>query len=163
LKQERASILHSSRLPHFNYCSETWHFCSKSATAKLEKVSERAVRFVFNEKQTRNQELLNKIGLPSLPNQRLAKIVCMVYKAINHDHAPKSIKKLLDFRNTRYDLRETDILKLPKVNIITYGLKSWGYLAPKLWSLLPESDRTIQTFTAFKNSIKKIDLAGLSS
>ena len=48
--------------------------------------------FVFNEKQTQYQELLNKIGLRSLTNQRLAKIVCMVYKAIHYDHAPKSIK-----------------------------------------------------------------------
>jgi len=67
----------------------------------------------------------------------------MVYEAIHHDHAPKSIKNLLDFRNTRYDLRGTDILKLPKVNPTTYGLKSWRYLAPKLWNLLPESDITI--------------------
>jgi len=87
----------------------------------------------------------------------------MVYKAINHDHASKSIRKLLDFRNTRYDLGGTDILKLAKVNTTSYGLKSWRYLAPKLRNLLPESDRTIQTFTAFKNSIKKIDLASLLS
>jgi len=87
----------------------------------------------------------------------------MVYKAINHCHAPKSIKKQLDFRNTRYDLRATDFLKLPKVNTTTYGMKSWRYQAPKLWNLLPESDRTIQTFTAFKKSIKKIDLAGILS
>ena len=84
-----------------------------------------------------------------------AKIVCMVYKAIHYGHAPKSIKRLLDFRNTRYDLRGTDILKLLKVNTTTYGLKLWRYLAPKVWNLLPESVRTIQTFTAFKNSIKK--------
>ena len=101
-------------IPHFNYCSETWHFSSKSASAKLEKLNERALRFVFNEKQTQYQELLNKIGLRSLTNQRLAKIVCMVYKAIHYDHAPKSIKKLLDFSNTRCDLRGADILKLPR-------------------------------------------------
>lgn len=39
-------------IPHFNYCSETWHFCNKSAIAKLEKVSERALSYVFNENQT---------------------------------------------------------------------------------------------------------------
>ena len=62
-------------IPHFNYCSETWHFCHKNITAKLEKVNERALRFVFNEKQMSYCELLDKIGLPSLANQRLAKIV----------------------------------------------------------------------------------------
>jgi len=113
--ETRKSIYLAIILPHFNYCSETWHFCSKSANAKLEK---------------------EKIGLPSFTNQRFAKIVCMVYKAINHDHAPKSIKKLLDFRNTTYDLKGTDILKLLKVNTTTYGLKSWCYLAPKLWNSL---------------------------
>jgi len=119
--ETRKIIYFAFILPYFNYCSETWHFCSKSASAKLEKVNERALRFVFNEKQTQYQELLNKIGLPSLTNQRLAKIACMVYKAINHDLAPKSIKKPLDFRNTRYDLSGADILKLPKVNTQLMG------------------------------------------
>ena len=32
-------------IPHFNYCSETWHFCNKNAIAKLEKVNERSPRF----------------------------------------------------------------------------------------------------------------------
>jgi len=45
-------------------------------------------------------------------------------------------------------------------NGTTYGFKKC-YLARKLWNLLPESDRTIRTFEAFKNSTKKIDLLGL--
>ena len=32
-------------IPYFNYCLETWHFCDKNITAKLEKVNERALRF----------------------------------------------------------------------------------------------------------------------
>ena len=77
--ETRKNIYFAFIFPHFNYYSENWHFCSKSASAKLEKVNERALRFVFNEKQTHYQGLLNKIGLPSLTNpQRLAKIVCMV-------------------------------------------------------------------------------------
>ena len=78
----------------------------------------------LNEKQRHHQEPLNRIGLLSLTNQRLAKIVCTIFKAVNYDHAPKSI----DFRNTKYDL--TDIQKPPKANTTTYGLKSWRYLAP---------------------------------
>lgn len=115
----------------------------------------------YIKKQTHYHELLNKIGWPSLTRQRLAKIVCTAFKAINNDHAPENIKKLLDFRNTKYDLKGDDILKLPKVNTSTYGLKSWCYLAPKLWNLLPDSHRTIRTFKAFKNSIEKIDFSDL--
>ena len=73
-------------VPHFNYCPEIWHFCDESATAKLEKVNERALRFVFNEKQTPYSELLNTTGLPSLVNKRLAKIVWTVFNVINNEH-----------------------------------------------------------------------------
>ena len=52
--ETRKNIYFAFILPHFNYCSETWHFCSKSASVKLEKVNERTLRFVFNEKQTHN-------------------------------------------------------------------------------------------------------------
>ena len=66
-----------------------------------------------------DHDVIERIGLPLLTKQRLSKIVCTVFKVINHDHAPKSTKKLLDIRNTKYDLRGTDILKLPKVNTTT--------------------------------------------
>ena len=148
-------------IPHFNYCSETWHFSNKSAIAKLEKVNERALRFVFNEKQRPYSELLNKIGLPSLENQRLAKIVCTVFNAINNEHAPKCIKELIVLRNNKYNLRGSDILKRPKASTTTYGLESWRFTAPKLWNSLPDSSRTVQTYKAFKNSIRIQDLAGL--
>lgn len=46
--------------------------------------------------------------------------------------------------------------KLPKANTITYVLKSWCYLAPKLWNLLPNTHRAIRTFKTLQNNIKKI-------
>ena len=112
-------------IPHFN----------KNITAKLEKVNERTLRFVFNEKQMPYCELLDKIGLPSLANQRLAKIVCMVLNAINSDHAPRSITELFEHRKSHYDLRGNNILKLPKASIT-------------------DSFRTLRSFKVFKNKIR---------
>ena len=53
------------------------------------------------------------------------------------EHAPKSIKELIGFRNNKYNLRGTDILKRPKASTTTYGRKSWRFTAPKLWNSLP--------------------------
>jgi len=72
-------------------------------------------------------------------NKPLAKIVCTVFEVINSDHAPRSIKELIGHRNSNYDLRGNDILKLPKANTTTYGLKSWKFTAPKLWNSIPDS------------------------
>ena len=75
------------------------------------------------------------IGLPSLVNQRLAIIIyTAVSRAINSDHAPRSIKELIGHRNSCYDLRGNDILKLPKANTTTYGLKE-----PELWNSIPRT------------------------
>ena len=129
----------------------------------VDKVNERALRFVVNEKQTSYCELLNKLGLPSLANQRLGKKKrkCAVFKAINSDHAPESIKELIPHRNSYYDLRGNDILKLPKATTTTYGLKSWRFTAPKLWNSIPDFFRTIRSFKVVKNTIRKLDLSGL--
>ena len=37
--------------PHFNYCAESWHFCSNRLTGKLEKLNERALHFVYQDKK----------------------------------------------------------------------------------------------------------------
>jgi hypothetical protein len=34
-------------LSNLNYCSITWHFCSEKNTLKMEKIQERALRFVY--------------------------------------------------------------------------------------------------------------------
>ena len=53
-------------LPHFNYCSKTWHFCNKKSADKLELVNKRALRFVFRDKSPPHEELCKRIGLSSL-------------------------------------------------------------------------------------------------
>ena len=35
----RKNIYMSFIVPHFDYCAQTWHFCNKGSTEKLEKVN----------------------------------------------------------------------------------------------------------------------------
>ena len=67
------------------------------------------------------------------------KIVSTVFNVINNEHELSSIKDLIGLRNNNYNLRGSDILKQPKGSTTTYGLKSWLFMAPKLWKLLPDS------------------------
>ena len=107
--ETRLSIYTYFIAPHFNYCSESWHFCNKSCSVKLEKVNERAIRFVFKDKFTPYEQLLNKIGHTCLRHQRVKKIISSVYKIINQSHSPDSLKDLLDLRQSTYSLTGKDI------------------------------------------------------
>jgi len=91
----------------------------------------------------------------------LQKIVATVFNVINNEYEPRSIKDVIGLRNNNYNLRGSDILKQPKASTTTYSLKLWRFMAPKLWNLLPDSNRINQSLKAFKNSIRTLDLSGL--
>jgi len=48
LQQKRKHLYYFAFiLPYFNYGNQVWHHCRKRNTAKIEKVNERALRYVF--------------------------------------------------------------------------------------------------------------------
>ena len=80
-------------VPHFNYCAESWNFCSKGATTKLEKLNERALRFVYRDYSSSYEMLLKQSGYQTLLNQRLATILTTVYKVV-HDSSGEVVLNL---------------------------------------------------------------------
>jgi hypothetical protein len=98
----RSNIYTCFIAPHFRYCSETWHFCNKITADKLaEKVNERAIRFVFQDRCIPYEELLAKLGLLTLRHERIKKIICNVYRSLNHSNYPASLKELLNLRQIK--------------------------------------------------------------
>jgi hypothetical protein len=154
----RSNIYTCFIAPHFRYCSETWHFCNKITADKLEKVNERAIRFVFKDRYAPYEELLAKLGLSTLRHERIKKNICNVYRSLNHSNYPASLKELLNLRQSKYSLRGKHILQIPKVNTTTYGLKSWRYQATKLWNSLPDTARATENYEMFSNSISLNDI-----
>ena len=154
----RMNLYRAFIVPHFNYCAETWHFCSKRASDKLEKINERALRFVYQDTNSSYEVSLKKCGQQTLLNQRLATILTTVYRIYNNQKVSTSLCDLLKLRESRYNLRGDAILTLPKVNTSKYGLKSMGYQGAKLWNALPNEHRKISNYKLFKKSVLKIDL-----
>ena len=58
-------------LPHFQYCSVVWHFCSSRNSEKLESLNKRALRVVFNDKESTYSQLLDRAAATSLYNLRV--------------------------------------------------------------------------------------------
>ena len=58
--------------PHFNYCAESWHFCSNCLTGKLEKLNERALRFVYQDKISTYETLVVKNGYSTYSSASLS-------------------------------------------------------------------------------------------
>ena len=57
------TIYYSFILSNFNYCPVTWHFCSEKNTNKIEKIQERALRFIYEDYENTYENLLKKSKL----------------------------------------------------------------------------------------------------
>ena len=86
--------------PHFNYCAESWHFCGNRLTKKLEKLNERVLCIVYQDESFSYETLVAKNGYNTLANQRLAKMLSTVFRAIRNGNVPASISELLTTRNS---------------------------------------------------------------
>ena len=54
----KLNIYHSFILSNFNYCPLTWHFCGEVDTKKIEKIQERALRFIYSDYSSSYESLL---------------------------------------------------------------------------------------------------------
>ena len=129
-------------LPHFNYCSQIWHHCGGRNTRKIERVNERALRYVYKDRETSYEKLFERIGLGyTLENRRIQDMLVTINNCFM-GKAPRSIVNLISNRKTGYNLGGTNILSLPNVNTTRHGLTSFKYFAAKKWNMLPDNIRS---------------------
>ena len=153
--ETKKDIYFSFILSNFNYFSEVWNQCSKRYRDKLEKVNERALRFVFSDYHSPYATLLQRFELSSLENQRNC---TTVRKVLNTSNVPTAISELVKKRSSTYNLRGDNTVQLPKVNSTKHGLRSWRYTVVKLRNNLPNETRLIKEYKMFVEEIKKLDV-----
>ena len=143
-------------LPHFHYCSQVWHHCGSRNTKKIEKVNERALRYVYKDKTSAYHELLQRIGLGTTLENRRVQDMLITINACFQGTAPTCIKDLVKMRNNKYDLRGNNTLSLPKVNTTKYGLNSFRYFAAKQWNNIPNELRLRAGGLEFNKQVRNI-------
>ena len=82
-KQGKMVIYNSFIASNFSYCPLAWHFCSSNSTNKLEKVQERALRFINNDFTSSLPDLLKQTNTQPLHIRWLKLMACEVYKLVN--------------------------------------------------------------------------------
>ena len=138
-------------LSTFNYCPIVWHFCGNGDMHKIEKVNERATRFIYNDYTTDYLTLLEENEESTMYLKRIRIIAQEVYKSL-HGLSPKYTNELL--RDRTFKSRRPLDLYVPKVNQISYGYRSYQFEAPTVWNSLPLDIRRSENFPLFKKLIK---------
>ena len=148
----KLTIYHSFIVSNFNYCPLSWHFCGEGNLIKLEKIQERALRFVYDDHTSSYEILIQRSKLPELHVRRLRTMALETYKILNKQ-GPTYLHDLVSLKNSEYSFRYTNIVNIPRPRTTRYGLKSFRYAAAKLWNELPDNFRLASSFECFKTLI----------
>ena len=54
-----------------------------------------------------------------------------------------------------YDLRKRNVFQSRNQNFVSYGIETMSYIAPKIWSLVPETIRHCNNLRLLKETIRK--------
>ena len=67
--------------PILNFCPLTWHFCGETNIKKLEKIQERALRFIYNDFDSNYESRLFRSKMPTLKLRRLRTMALEIFKS----------------------------------------------------------------------------------
>ena len=138
---------------YFNYCSIVWHSCSIKDTMKLEKIQQKALRFITLDFSNSYPDLLNKCDKSPLYVIRLRKIVELIYR-INNGMSPSYLGNIIKHREVTKEFRSNNRIAIPKFRTVKYGKKSICYLASMLWNSLDNNSRLADNLNSFKIQVR---------
>ena len=146
------TIYYSFILSNFNYCPIVWHFCGDGNTKKMEKIQERALRFIYEDNSSDYETLLYKSRMPTLKIRRMRCMAIEVFKII-HKKSPLYLQDIISFKNSNYSFRKENSVNIPQVRTTHYGLHSLRYAGATLWNELPDNIRAEANLNQFKSLI----------
>ena len=139
-------------LANFNHCPLVWYFTSTKQINKIEKIQERAVRYISDDYDSNYQQLLENNKLVSMEIKRNQTLCTEIFKTFN-DLNPPYMKEFLK-KTFSYKLRSSDDLLVPRVNQTIFGLGNIRYEGAVLWNHLPKNIKSSDTLDTFKKQIK---------
>ena len=139
-------------LSNLNYCPLVWHMCGVTDAKKVEKIQERALRFVFNDTSATYRELLCKAKKEVLYKQRVRQMLLEVYKVVNNT-GPCFLNEVFNVKDIVYNLRNEIPLLIPSFKTKTYGYNSIRYQGAKVWNQLPGHIQNVNTYNEFRSLV----------
>ena len=151
-----ATLVRAFVISRLDFCNSALSGLPMDQIMRLQRVQNSAARLI---KRKRKRDHITPVlmELHWLPvHARINyKIATLAFR-----HFDKSLPQYLSDRLTTYEpsrtLRSTSekLLKNPRINLKTFGKRSFCYTAPQIWNALPSSLRETSTLPQFKAQLK---------
>ena len=152
--EQKKVLVQSFVYSNFNYCPLVWYFSSMKSLQKIEKLQERALRFLYNDRKSSYKDLLQKSGRCTMQVSRQRTLCIEIYKTMNNLNPP-FMQNFFKLRSSHYSSRKPYDLKHVRPNQVTFGSNSLESVGPKIWNGLPNKMESAENLKNFKLMIKE--------
>ena len=139
----------------FNYCPLIWMCHSRENNNKINRLHERCLRIIYNDKRSSFNALLEKDGSVSI-HERNIKILATEMFKVSKNLAPPQMHEIFKLKDQpQYNLRYNSLFSRPLVKSVYKGTERLSFLGPKIWGILPDTSKDLPNLNSFKVALKK--------
>ena len=150
---QRKSVMTSFIYSQFQYCPLIWIFHNREFNNRINKIHERAMRIVFRDYNSEFSDLLKRNNVLTVHERSIQNFAIELFK-VKNNLSPKIMQEVFKVnKNENYKLRR--VFDSRNIFSVQFGIKSLTYLAPKIWSLIPDDMKKESSFLTFKKRIAK--------
>ena len=128
---------------HFNCCPLIWMCHSRENNNKINRLHERCLRIIYNDKRSSFNALLEKNGSVSIHERNINILSTEMHHLEMHHHknlAPPQMHDNFKLKDQpHYNLRCNSLFFRPLVKSVYKGTESLSFLGPKIWDTLPDT------------------------
>ena len=126
---------------------------NRRLNSRVNRIHERALRIVFQDKNLSFQQLLVKANMVEIHHRNLQILATELFK-VKNDISPPIMKEVFPIRDAKYNFRKDIAFNTRNIRSVIYGTESLTHLGPKIWALIPDIIKDSKTLPIFKSKIK---------
>ena len=150
---QRRLILNSFITSHFSYCPVVWMFYSRKLNERINHIHERAPRIVYKDCNSSFQEFLIEDKSLNI-NPLITEMYKNLWLKSSKLKMPYHLSSWMMFFSLSKNHTPYEQLRSRKIRTTKYGIETSSYLGPKLWNLVPNEYKTIESLEDLKAKIK---------
>ena len=149
---EKEVLVQSFVYSNFNYCPLVWYFSSSKSLQKIERIQERALRFLYNDHKSSYNDLLIRSKKCPMQVARQRTLCIEIFKTIKNLN-PSFMQSIFISRTSKHPSRNPNNLNHFRPNQVTFGSKSLKAIGPQIWDYLPNEIKSADNLNSFKRLI----------
>ena len=153
---EKEVLVQTFVYSNFNYCSLVWYFSSSKSLQNIERIQERALRFLYNDHKSSYDDLLIRSRKCTMQVARQRTLRIEIFKTVKHLN-PSFMQSVFSSRTSKHPSRNPNNLNHFRPNQVTFGSKSLKAIGPQIWNCLPNEIKSADNLNSFKRMIKQWD------